>query len=95
MASIADPALIEQSYREDLADGGTSGEAEDLGDSLGAAGCFTDELYGGLDCYQGAYRFEVSDTSTADWMGEYPESEQNRSDQVLTQVVATLAARVG
>ncbi|MFE7507184.1 hypothetical protein [Promicromonospora sp. NPDC057488] len=43
----------------------------------------------------GGYRFEVSGTSTVDGMGEYPESEQNWSDKVLTQVVATLAVRAG
>lgn len=99
--AIADPALVRQNYAEDLKDareraakGTYKKEFRDLGSSLGTEGCFLPDVSDGPTCHQGAYQFEVSGLSTADGVGEYPQSERNWSEKVLTQVVRTLGPRM-
>ncbi|MFI6951483.1 hypothetical protein [Streptomyces sp. NPDC050422] len=96
--SVADPALVAKAYAKDRAyeakDGGQDPEKyRDLGASLGPAGCFLKEA-DQLVCHQGPYEFEVSGSSTADGVGEYPESDKNWREEVLTEVVRTLSARM-
>lgn len=98
--AVADPALVAKSYADDLArarDDATKYHKEfaDLGTSLGPQGCYADDLArGNLTCHQGPYAFEVSGTSTARGVGEYPKADRNWSDKVLRQVVRTLSARM-
>ncbi|MER7951520.1 hypothetical protein ABTY59_29405 [Streptomyces sp. NPDC096079] len=99
--AIADPALVERNYAEDLtsakkraAEGTYKKEFRDLGTSLGTEGCFLPDVSDGPTCHQGPYQFEVSGLSTADGVGEYPESERNWSAKVLTEVVRTLGPRM-
>ncbi|MER7540281.1 hypothetical protein ABTX77_36710 [Streptomyces sp. NPDC097704] len=99
--AIADPALVERNYAEDLesarkraAEGTYKKEFRDLGTSLGTEGCFLPDVSDGPTCHQGPYQFEVSGMSTADGVGEYPASNRNWSEKVLTQVVRTLGPRM-
>ncbi|MEU8512885.1 hypothetical protein AB0C76_15025 [Kitasatospora sp. NPDC048722] len=98
--AVADPALVAKSYADDLAharDDATKyhKEFEDLGTSLGPQGCYAGDLArGNLTCHQGPYEFEVSGTSTAGGVGEYPKADRNWSDKVLRQVARTLGARM-
>ncbi|RKT09838.1 hypothetical protein BX285_6947 [Streptomyces sp. 1114.5] len=98
--AVADPALVAKSYTKDLAQAREDAtkyhkEFEDLGTSLGPQGCFAGDLArGNLTCHQGPYEFEVSGTSTADGVGEYPKADRNWSDKVLRQVARTLSARM-
>ncbi|MER6100402.1 hypothetical protein ABT154_32045 [Streptomyces sp. NPDC001728] len=97
--AIADPALVRQSYAEDLAEAREEAtrrnrEFRDLGTSLGAAGCFQPDVSDGPTCHRGPYQFEVDGMSTADGVGEYAESDKNWSAKVLTEVVRTVSARI-
>ncbi|WP_329126738.1 hypothetical protein [Streptomyces sp. NBC_01465] len=97
--TIADPALVTKAYTEDrddeAKDAGKGTDAfRDLGNSLGAPGCYTQDRTHELVCHQGPYEFEVSGLSTADGVGKYPQAEKNWRDKVLTEVVRTLSARM-
>ncbi|XUM02926.1 hypothetical protein ACQ86F_05220 [Streptomyces venezuelae ATCC 10712] len=99
--AVADAALVARHYAEDLEDArkragqGTSRkEFRDLGTSLGTDGCFLPDVSDGPTCHQGPYEFEVSGMSTADGVGEYPASERNWTEKVLTEVVRTLGPRM-
>ncbi|MFE5596259.1 hypothetical protein [Streptomyces sp. NPDC056549] len=99
--AIADAALVERNYSEDLKDarkrageGTYKKEFRDLGTSLGTDGCFLPDVSDGPTCHQGPYQFEVSGMSTADGVGEYPESKRNWTEKVLTEVVRTLGPRM-
>lgn len=96
--SVADPALVAKGYAKDqeyaAKNGGQDPEKyRDLGASLGPTGCFVEDD-DQLVCHQGPYEFEVSGSSTADGVGEYPEADRNWRDKVLTEVVRTLSARM-
>ncbi|WP_328941081.1 hypothetical protein OG259_05065 [Streptomyces sp. NBC_00250] len=97
--AIADPALVRESYAEDMKDAREQAtrlkkEFRDLGAALGAEGCFLPDLSEGPTCFRGPYKFEVDGMSTADGVGEYPESNKNWSDKVLTHVARTVSARI-
>lgn len=98
--AVADPALVAKSYAKDLARAREDAtkyhkEFQDLGTSLGPQGCYTDDLArGNLTCHQGPYEYELSGTSTAGGVGEYPKADRNWSDKVLRQVARTLSARM-
>ncbi|MER6301596.1 hypothetical protein ABT247_18815 [Kitasatospora sp. NPDC001539] len=98
--AVADPKLVAKNYADDLAHGRDDAtkyhkEFEDLGTSLGPQGCYAEDLASGnLTCHQGPYEFEVSGSSTAGGVGEYPKADRNWSDKVLRQVVRTLSARM-
>ncbi|MEV3856006.1 hypothetical protein AB0J38_16985 [Streptomyces sp. NPDC050095] len=98
--AVADTPLVRKHYEEDLADARKDApkykkEFRDLGTSLGPAGCHSPDLsQGDLVCYQGPYQFEVSGSSTASGVGEYPKADRNWSDKVLRQIVRTLSARM-
>ncbi|MFD3991385.1 hypothetical protein [Streptomyces sp. NPDC058548] len=69
-------------------------EFRDLGTALGAEGCFLPDASDGPTCHRGPYKFEVDGMSTADGVGEYPESDKNWNEKVLTHVVRTVSARI-
>ncbi|WP_330328719.1 hypothetical protein OHS33_02480 [Streptomyces sp. NBC_00536] len=97
--AVADPALVDAAYTEDRDDeakraAGDTKKFRDLGNSLGAAGCYTKSLTTTMICHQGPYQFEVGGMSTADGVGKYPDSDENWRAKVLTEVVRTLSARM-
>lgn len=110
VTAIADPALVEKSYREDKDGDGTEKGFTDLADSWGAQDCYSTAAAGTdkVMCLQGPYVFEVDGETSSAGVVDMPDPGAKASEnlaaaaerrklwkeKVLTEVTRTVAARL-